>query len=486
MGRKWHFLDNRSSQGKQEVRSNSWHVAVDTPATIIAAIVCLVLLFCSLMLVIMQPSAVRAEVSGTNVVSEQTPISTTTTATLGATDTTTPSPTDTATPSPTDTVTPSPTDTATPSPTPKPTRTPTPRPSPTPTATATVAPTATAVPTGTAQPTATLRPTATQDPGTNATPTPVPTNQNTGGGGGTGTPPSKPTTQSGGGFPVLPVIIGLGASLAIVSVCGLGFVVLRRRVLPLNLSRTNLPPSGARPWSRLRQVSMHGNTDLYNEQTLANNAFNVNNTFNANNAPSINNAASWAIQLNGPMQGMNFAQSQGVPMNAQSSDDFIPPQGAISLQSQPYPQVQPGSGFPPSQNYPSQNYPPPQGFPPAQPNGGFYPSNIGNGDIALMLDSAPTFAINAGNRVKRKLSPVRLRWIDSDTGDNLASVTGAGISSSTNGMPTIPTVPETPQPALERDSEELPSLNDPHLRDTLKRYIQKGKLTRDGEQSNET
>lgn len=112
---------------------------------------------------------------------------------------------------------------------------------------------------------------------------------------------------------------------------------------------------------------------------------------------------------------------------------------------------------------------------------------MGNSDIALMLDSAPTFAIDAGNRAKRKLSPVRLRWMDSDTDGSFASiahVTKTGISSSTEGMPTL-TMPETPRPALERDSEELPSLNDPYLRDTLKRRIQKGKLARDGEQSDE-
>ena len=57
---------------------------------------------------------------------------------------------------------------------------------------------------------------------------------------------------------------------------------------------------------------MHGNANIYNEQTMANNAFNANNPFNTNNAPPINNAASWAIQMNGPMQGM--------PMNAQPPD----------------------------------------------------------------------------------------------------------------------------------------------------------------------
>lgn len=237
---------------------------------------------------------------------------------------------------------------------------------------------------------------------------------------------------------------------------------------------------------------MHGATNLFNDQTLADIAL-----------PS-GGAASWALHINGPEQGTNFAQSQGMPgtpgmpTNAQpannpfSSQGFPPPQqspgpgfpppGPPPPQSQPYPvqpaqptyptypayppftQMRPDSGFPaPGPVFPQQSYPPQQGFPPAQPNGGFFPANMGNGDIALALDSASTSSIDMGDLAKHKPSPIRLRGIDSSSTDDL------------------PVIPDTPQIGLEMDSEEFPSLDDPILRDTLNLYKQRGKSAREGE-----
>ncbi len=126
---------------------------------------------------------------------------------------------------------------------------------------------------------------------------------------------------------------------------------------------------------------------MFNDQTLAD---------NANFTPPFGGAASWAMKIDGPVQGMNFGQSQAMSMNAQPGQQgsgFFPPQGFPQTQqpqqplqpqqpqpdngfpppwppSQSYPQVQPNSGFPPGPMFPPpQNYPPQQGFPPAQPNG---------------------------------------------------------------------------------------------------------------------
>jgi hypothetical protein len=246
--------------------------------------------------------------------------------------------------------------------------------------------------------------------------------------------------------------------------------------------KTHLPPSGARPWSRFRQGSMHGTANLFNGQTLA------------DITPPFGGAASWAVRINDPEQGMNFAQSQGMPLNAPpvnnpfSSPGFppaqqqpgpgFPPPEPVSPQSQPYPpypanppftQMRPVSGFPaPEPVFPPQGYPPQQGFPPAQPNAGFFPTNTGNGDIALALDAASMSSIDTGSLAKHKPSPIRLRGLDSSSTDDR------------------PVIPDTPQIGLEMNSEELPSLDDPMLRNTLNRFMQRGKSAREGEQSNET
>ena len=422
-----------------------------------------------------------------------------------------------STPSPTSPigVTPSPTITATPSPTPSPhpvqlqvlhlarhrvrraRRDLRQLPAPLPTATATASPTATA----TAQPTATHQPIATRNPNATQTPTSVPPTQTTGNGGGTGLPPtiSDAADDAGrwrhGSF-LLPVIIGLLATLAIAGAGFLGFVLLRQRMLPADPLKTNLPPSGARPWSRFRQGSMHGGTNMFNDQTLA------------DTTPPFGGAATWAIRSGWPEQGMNFAQSsQPVPFTQAQPQRGFSSSGLVSPQAQPYPQMPPNSGYPQAQPYPpmlpnggypqaqshpqsppiggysareplfpQQPFPPQQGFPAALPNAGFYPANSGNNDIALASNSANTPSTGMGNIAPRRPSPLPLRsmdGMDSSHTDDIPAMPG---------IPGMPDLPNTPRPHLgsATNSEEFPSLDDPFLRNTLKNYMQKGKSAQEG------
>jgi len=114
----------------------------------------------------------------------------------------------------------------------------------------------------------------------------------------------------------------------------------------------------------------------------------------------------------------------------------------------------------PQQDFPpQQSFPPQQGFSPAQPNAGFYPSNMGNGDIALALDAANMNMSSAdtGSLAKHKPSPIRLRGMNSSHTDDM------------------PVIPDTPRLEQETNAEEFLSFDDPILRDTLNHYRQKGK-----------
>ena len=167
--------------------------------------------------------------------------------------------TSTPTPSPTATNTPTPTPTATKTPRPTPTATKTPRRTPTPTATlsAAVIPTATAT---RVKATSTVG-TVTASPSTGQTPTSVPggsattTTNNTG----NGTPPAG---QQGSGLGIVFFPLLIGALLFVSIVIVLGFLFLRKSLLPPQPLRVNLPPSGAQPWRRVRTGSMNGNTNI--------------------------------------------------------------------------------------------------------------------------------------------------------------------------------------------------------------------------------
>ena len=168
----------------------------------------------------------------------------------------TPSPTDT-TPSPTPTDTPIPIPTT---PTPTPTRKPRPTPTHTPTPTPAIAPGQTltpgTTPTSTATPQVTTIPmptiTTSVDQTPTSTPSVVPVTHNNGGSS-TGTPPR-------GGSP-LPFLSMMASALLVLGIAFvIGFIFLRRSLSPV--PHVKLRPSGARPWSRLRGYSLHGNTNI--------------------------------------------------------------------------------------------------------------------------------------------------------------------------------------------------------------------------------
>ena len=143
--------------------------------------------------------------------------------------------------------------------TPTPTATRTPRRTPTPTATLSAA--ATAIPTATAtrvKATSTVG-TVTAGPTIGQTPTSVP------GGPATTTPNNTvngtpPSGQQGSGLGMISFPLLIGALLFVSIVIVLGFLFLRKSLLPPQPLRVNLPPSGAQPWRRVRTGSMNGNT----------------------------------------------------------------------------------------------------------------------------------------------------------------------------------------------------------------------------------
>jgi hypothetical protein len=109
--------------------------------------------------------------------------------------------------------------------------------------------------------------TVTASPTTGQTPTSVPggsattTTNNTG----NGTPPAG-QQGSGLGIAFFPLLIGALLFVSIVIV--LGFLLLRKSLLPPQPLRVNLPPSGAQPWRRVRTASMNGNTNIAGDSLL--------------------------------------------------------------------------------------------------------------------------------------------------------------------------------------------------------------------------
>lgn len=244
-------------------------------AKIIAAALCLLLMLISLIIVSANSYATPAIAHQITQNSSATPTFTGTSATPTITDTSATTPSITITLSPTDTPTPTPTDTPTPTPTPKPTNTPTPRPTATPThppATATPTAFATATPTTApgATPTATAKATATAQaattPTTSATQTPTPitgvppTTNSSNGGGNNNTPPTSP--GSGFGLSVETMTMSMLIFLGLAGALLISFTVLRKRLLPSPAPLAgNIAPSGAQPWRRVRSESLNGTTE---------------------------------------------------------------------------------------------------------------------------------------------------------------------------------------------------------------------------------
>ncbi|HEU5381010.1 MAG TPA: hypothetical protein VFV38_36770 [Ktedonobacteraceae bacterium] len=155
---------------------------------------------------------------------------------------------------PCSTPTPGPTPTPKPTPTPEPTPTPKPTPIPSPTPIPTPVP----APTANASPTATV-PISAPTPGTTPTSVQAPAQMNAG---------QQPPDQGTGKSFFAMAVLGMFVVLIILAGLGSGWLIMRRTFLPL--TTVKLPPSGARPWSRIRVP----NPDSWGGNILLSGAFN--------------------------------------------------------------------------------------------------------------------------------------------------------------------------------------------------------------------
>jgi hypothetical protein len=476
---------------------------------IIAAVFCLMLVLVSLMLVNVSTHAAAPGVQQTHkLASLDTPtlVPTTTTplsplaspsGTSTVTPTNTPTPTDTPTPTPTSTPTPTPTDI--PTPTPRPTHTPTPIPtrSITPTATPTLATT----PQGTATATtATPVPTSTQSVGALPTPTTIPgaptttTNDNS-------TPPqnqpgSSSTTTNGNSF--FTFIVAALIFVAIVSAGLAGLVLLRKRLLPSPASQQSLPPSGAKPWKRTREGSLHGNTNFDS----------FDNGPNMSQEAVVNPLATFMANTANTVNGFPPAGNSAFP----GTMNGFPPTHTSSTGGFPVN----GNGFPPNAG----------GFPPntqfSNVNSGFSPDSKENGHPFAIIDtrSIPPGGSGSGhlppvtgglssNIQGSGHSPAIMGDLSAAKRDNPVQQASSAFPATSFAWPSgnlgsftdqVKPVKRAPTRLVKLDeqehhssgalpivssgqlwsktdaiSEEVPSLNDAFLRDTLKQYMQQGK-----------
>ena len=486
---------------------------------IIAAVFCLMLVLVSLMLVNVSTHAATSGVQQTHklasldtptlVLTTTTPLSPSGTSTVTPTDT--PTPTNTPTPTPTSTPTPTPTDI--PTPTPRPTHTPTPIPtrSITPTATPTVATT----PQGTATATtATPAPTSTQSVGALQTPTTIPgapttTTNNS------GTPPQNQpgsnTTTNGNSF--FTFIVAALIFVAIVSAGLAGLVLLRKRLLPSPASQQSLPPSGAKPWKRTREGSLHGNTNFDgfdNGPNMSQEAVvNPLATFMANTANTVNGfppAGNSAFP--GTMNGFpptHTSSTGGFPDNG---NGFPPNAGGFPPNTGSF--AGGGNGFPP----PNTQF--------SNVNSGFSPDSKENGHPFAIMDtrSIPPGGSGSGhlppvtgglssNIQGSGHSPAIMGDLSAAKRDNPVQQASSAFPATSFAWPSgnlgsftdqVKPVKRAPTRLVKLDeqehhssgalpivssgqlwsktdaiSEEVPSLNDAFLRDTLKQYMQQGK-----------
>lgn len=270
--------------------------------------------------------------------------------------------------------TPTPTPTNTPTPTPTPTNTPTPTPTPKPTATTAPPPKKTPVPTQipTASPTATITSTATVTATvTTTTQTPVasPTSAAVSV---TGNNHNSSPGQSGGGdFGRVLLIIG-GVVLVLLLSLGIGWLVFRRMLTP-QITSANLPPSGARPWSRTRAPnpdSLGGaasGLDMSQFNRNAALAFSATNSAEQSNAGYMGQQNSFEPSGNGYMQqnsgyfpvagGFEPAANGGY-MGQQNS--FEPATQSFSPAPTGFPSPIPNSFAPQGQGMPGSGYDPQQ------------------------------------------------------------------------------------------------------------------------------
>lgn len=285
--------NNLEADSGKKQRSDNAHYTMHTPNRILVGVLSILLLLFSLMGAIavvtsIHTSAARAT-SASNSATKYTVIPTdkpSPTPTITASPTSTPSPTTTATPSPTPTSTP----TRVTTPTPTPTKT-TATPSPTSVATSTPSParsTPTSVATTTPVATTTITAVATQSSDQGQTPT-TPSTSNT--------IQSASQDQQNPALPFIALVIGVPVATGAIALFFIGWWLLRKRLLPLK--KVKLPPSGAKPWSRVRVSNAPWN--IYNNGSTQ--PAGSNNQFSNAQAP-------W---------GQNSSAATGIPYNRNST-----------------------------------------------------------------------------------------------------------------------------------------------------------------------
>ncbi|MFL5706349.1 MAG: hypothetical protein ACJ8AG_26530, partial [Ktedonobacteraceae bacterium] len=375
-------------------------------------------------------------------------------------------------------------------------------------------PTAATTPQGTAT-TATPAPTSTstQPAGTVQTPTTIPgaptttTNDS-------GTPPqnqpgSSNTTTNSSSF--ITFIVAALIFVAIVSAGLAGLVLLRKRLLPSPASQQSLPPSGAKSWQRTREGSLHGNPNFQD-------------FVNGPNMPqdsSVNTLAAFMANTANTVNGFPPAENSGFPGTMNGFPPTTTPNtGGFSGNGNGFPPNTGGfsgngNGFPPNTGSfvgGGNGFPPPNtGF--SNVNSGFSPYSKESGHLFAIMDKssippggsgsglssnihgsghAPAFTgdLSAAKRdnpvqqVPSAFPTTSFAWPSDNLGlftDQVKPVKRGATrlvklnEQEHNSSGALPIVPSR-QPWSNTDaiSEEMPSLDDAFLLDTLNQHKQRG------------
>lgn len=291
--------NNPEADSGKKQRSDNANVTTHTPNRILVGVLSILLLLFSSMGAIavvtsIHISAARATFAANSatkyaLVFDDKPSPSPTT-TASPTSTPSPTPTTSATPSPTATSTPTSTPTKVTTPTPTPTKTAA-TPSPTSVATSTPSPvrsTPTAVASATPAATTTITALATQGSDQSQTPT-TPSTSNT--------IQSASQDQQNPAFPFIALVIGVPVATGAITLFFIGWWFLRKRLLPVK--KVKLPPSGAKPWSRVRASNAPWN--MYNNGSTQP---------AGSNYQFSNDPAPW---------GQNSSAATGIPYNRNSA-----------------------------------------------------------------------------------------------------------------------------------------------------------------------
>jgi hypothetical protein len=271
---------------------------------------------------------------------------------------------------------------------------------------------------------------------------------------------NDPTTPTDGGFtlPLSAITTGLLVLLGAASVLFVGFIVLRKRLSPSPVPQASLPPSGAQPWKRTRPASMNGIVnppgawDSWLTQT--GHATGAPAAQPQGNAPTVAPNMGYNMPNNNAFPSFPTTPNTGVFPN--NNNAFSPPStGALPKNTFPSPgsvnrQVQPYMPAPNNSGFSSIN----TAVQPSFTSGVFPLQDLqtASGHHPLPGTANADALTEPGKASARQVTkPIRLQNIVNPTLQNRNS---------------------------EPISEELPSLNDPFLRDTLKQYIQRGENAR--------